>query len=110
MRICRGAGEVDDYIRFWDQARKGLPFATDGVVIKVNSFAVRRSLGFTSKAPKWAVAYKFKAEQALTRIESIDFQVGRTGPSPRSPTSTRCCWRARPSSGPRCTMPSRSHR
>ena len=79
MRICRGAGEVDDYIRFWDQARKGLPFATDGVVIKVNSFAVRRSLGFTSKAPKWAVAYKFKAEQALTRIESIDFQVGRTG-------------------------------
>ena len=79
MRICRGAGEVDDYIRFWDQARKGLPFATDGVVIKVNSLAVRRSLGFTSKAPKWAVAYKFKAEQALTRIESIDFQVGRTG-------------------------------
>ena len=79
MRICRGAGEVDDYIRFWDQARKGLPFATDGVVIKVNSFAVRRSLGFTSKAPKWAVAYNFKAEQALTRIESIDFQVGRTG-------------------------------
>ena len=59
--------------------RQGLPFATDGVVIKVNSFAVRRSLGFTSKAPKWAVAYKFKAEQALTRIESIDFQVGRTG-------------------------------
>ncbi|WP_418450854.1 NAD-dependent DNA ligase LigA [Alistipes sp.] len=79
MRICRGADEVDDYIRFWDQARKGLPFATDGVVIKVNNFAVRRSLGFTSKAPKWAVAYKFKAEQALTRIESIDFQVGRTG-------------------------------
>ena len=79
MRICRSAGEVDDYIRFWDQARKGLPFATDGVVIKVNNFAVRRSLGFTSKAPKWAVAYKFKAEQALTRIESIDFQVGRTG-------------------------------
>lgn len=79
IRICHGAGEVDDYIRFWDQARKGLPFATDGVVIKVNSFAVRRSLGFTSKAPKWAVAYKFKAEQALTRIESIDFQVGRTG-------------------------------
>ncbi len=79
MRICHGTDEVDDYIRFWDEARKGLPFATDGVVIKVNSFAVRRSLGFTSKAPKWAVAYKFKAEQALTRIESIDFQVGRTG-------------------------------
>ncbi len=79
MRICRTRREVDDYIAYWDEARKSLPFPTDGVVIKVNDFARRRALGFTAKAPKWAVAYKFKAEQALTRLESVDFQVGRTG-------------------------------
>ncbi len=79
MRICRTRQEVDDYIAYWDEARKALPFPTDGVVIKVNDFARRRALGFTAKAPKWAVAYKFKAEQALTRLESVDFQVGRTG-------------------------------
>ncbi len=79
MRICRTRQEVDDYIAYWDEARKSLPFPTDGVVIKVNDFACRRALGFTAKAPKWAVAYKFKAEQALTRLESVDFQVGRTG-------------------------------
>ncbi len=79
MRICRTREEVDDYIAYWDEARKQLPFPTDGVVIKVNDFARRRELGFTAKAPKWAVAYKFKAEQALTRLQSVDFQVGRTG-------------------------------
>ena len=79
MRICHNVAEVDDFIRYWDTARHGLPFPTDGVVIKVNDFAVRRQLGFTAKAPKWAVAYKFKAEQALTRIDSVSFQVGRTG-------------------------------
>ena len=79
MRICHNAAEIDDFIRYWDTARHELPFPTDGVVIKVNDFAVRRQLGFTAKAPKWAVAYKFKAEQALTRIDSISFQVGRTG-------------------------------
>lgn len=79
MRICRDAEQIDAYIAHWDEARRRLPFPTDGVVIKVNDFAVRRMLGFTAKAPKWAVAYKFKAEQALTRLESIDFQVGRTG-------------------------------
>ena len=79
MRICRNAAEIDDFIRYWDTARHELPFPTDGVVIKVNDFAVRRQLGFTAKAPKWAVAYKFKAEQVLTRLESISFQVGRTG-------------------------------
>lgn len=79
MRICRSVGEIDAYIAHWDEARRHLPFPTDGVVIKVNDFAVRRQLGFTAKAPKWAVAYKFKAEQALTRLTSIDFQVGRTG-------------------------------
>lgn len=78
-RICRSAAEVDAFIAHWDQARRELPFPTDGVVIKVNSFAERRRIGFTAKAPKWAVAYKFKAEQALTRLLGVDFQVGRTG-------------------------------
>lgn len=78
-RICRSAAEVDAFIAHWDEARRKLPFPTDGVVIKVNSFAERRKIGFTAKAPKWAVAYKFKAEQALTRLVSVDFQVGRTG-------------------------------
>lgn len=79
MRICRSTAQIDEFIRYWDEARRKLPFPTDGVVIKVNDFAVRRRLGFTAKAPKWAVAYKFKAEQALTRLRSISFQVGRTG-------------------------------
>ena len=78
-RICRSAEEIDAYIAHWDEGRHALPFPTDGVVIKVNDFAVRRQLGFTAKAPKWAVAYKFKAEQALTRLDSVSFQVGRTG-------------------------------
>lgn len=79
MRICRNAAEIDAFINYWDQARRELPFPTDGVVVKVNAFAVRRQIGFTAKAPKWAVAYKFKAEQALTLLESVSFQVGRTG-------------------------------
>ncbi|WP_195977500.1 NAD-dependent DNA ligase LigA [Alistipes onderdonkii] len=78
-RICRTAEQIDAYIAHWDEGRHALPFPTDGVVIKVNDFAVRRQLGFTAKAPKWAVAYKFKAEQALTRLDSVSFQVGRTG-------------------------------
>ena len=79
MRICHDTAQIDEFIAYWDEARRQLPFPTDGVVIKVNDFAVRRQLGFTAKAPKWAVAYKFKAEQALTRIDSVSFQVGRTG-------------------------------
>lgn len=79
MRVCRSVAEIDEYILYWDQARKQLPFATDGVVIKVNDYANQRALGFTAKSPRWAVAYKFKAEQALTTLESVDFQVGRTG-------------------------------
>ena len=78
-RICHNVAEIDAFINHWDEARRQLPFPTDGVVIKVNDFAVRRRLGFTAKAPKWAVAYKFKAEQALTRLDSVAFQVGRTG-------------------------------
>ena len=79
MRICRSMAEIEDFIGYWDVERKSLPFPTDGVVIKVNRYADQRVLGFTSKAPRWAVAYKFKAEQALTKLLSVDFQVGRTG-------------------------------
>lgn len=79
MSICRNTEQIDAYINHWDTARKALPFPTDGVVIKVNRFSDRRALGFTAKAPKWAVAYKFKAEQALTRLLKVTYQVGRTG-------------------------------
>lgn len=77
--LCRSMEEIEAYIRHWDQARHDLPFATDGVVIKVNRFADQKRLGYTAKAPRWAVAYKFKAEQACTELLSVDFQVGRTG-------------------------------
>ena len=78
-RICRDINEIEAYISEWDTERKKLPFATDGIVIKINELAFQRTLGFTAKSPRWAVAYKFKAEQALTRVVSIDYQVGRTG-------------------------------
>lgn len=78
-KICRGIGEIKEYIDYWDVHRKFLPFATDGIVIKVNELALQRQLGYTAKFPRWAVAYKFKAEQALTMVRSIDYQVGRTG-------------------------------
>lgn len=78
-RICHSIQEVEEYISYWDTERKKLPFATDGCVIKVNEMAYQRVLGYTSKSPRWAVAYKFKAERALTRLNSIDYQVGRTG-------------------------------
>ena len=78
-RICRDIDEIEAYIAHWDSARKTLPFATDGIVIKINEMESQRQLGYTAKNPRWAVAYKFKAEQALTPILSIDYQVGRTG-------------------------------
>ncbi|MBP5483329.1 MAG: NAD-dependent DNA ligase LigA [Bacteroidales bacterium] len=78
-RICHNIGEIEDYISYWDKARKQLPFATDGIVIKINEMAFQLQLGYTAKSPRWAVAYKFKAEQACTPILSIDYQVGRTG-------------------------------
>lgn len=79
MRICRSREEIEAFIAYWDTERKNLPYATDGVVIKVNSYAHQRQLGSTAKAPRWAVAYKFQAEKALTKLLSVDFQVGRTG-------------------------------
>lgn len=79
MKVCRSRQEIETFIAYWDTGRKNLPFATDGIVIKVNSYAQQRTLGSTAKAPRWAVAYKFQAERALTRLVSVDFQVGRTG-------------------------------
>lgn len=78
-KICRTIDEIEDFITYWDTERKNLPFATDGIVIKVNELPYQEELGYTAKFPRWAVAYKFKAEQALTRLISIDYQVGRTG-------------------------------
>ena len=79
MRKCRSEQEIDNYIEYWDKQRHEFPTPIDGVVIKVNSYADRRKMGRTSKAPKWAVAYKFKAEQALTKLLEVSYQVGRTG-------------------------------
>lgn len=78
-RICRDISEIEAYINHWDTARHSLPYATDGIVIKINETACQVQLGYTSKFPRWAVAYKFKAEEALTPVLSIDYQVGRTG-------------------------------
>lgn len=78
-KLCRSIDQVMDYIHYWDRARHDLPFATDGVVIKVDSHLFQRNLGTTAKAPRWAVAYKFKAESALTTLLSVDYSVGRTG-------------------------------
>ena len=78
-KICHSIDEIKAYIDHWDKERKFLPYATDGIVIKINELASQRSLGYTAKSPRWAVAYKFKAEQACTRLLSIDYQVGRTG-------------------------------
>ena len=78
-QICRSIEEIEGFIGYWDNERKNLPYATDGIVIKVNELPYQEELGYTAKFPRWAVAYKFKAEQALTRLISIDYQVGRTG-------------------------------
>jgi DNA ligase (NAD+) len=79
IKLCKTFGEVIEFISYWDTARKNLPFDTDGVVIKVNSIALQKELGFTAKSPRWAIAYKYKAEEASTRLLSVVFQVGRTG-------------------------------
>jgi DNA ligase (NAD+) len=78
-KICRSIEEIEEFINYWDTERKTLLFATDGIVIKINELPYQEELGYTAKFPRWAVAYKFKAEQALTRLLSIDYQVGRTG-------------------------------
>ena len=78
-KICKTTEEISEFINFWDSERKTLLFATDGIVIKINELPYQEELGYTAKFPRWAVAYKFKAEQALTKLLSIDYQVGRTG-------------------------------
>lgn len=78
-KLCKGIDEVMNFIHYWDSERHNLPIATDGVVIKVNSIAMQNDLGTTAKSPRWAVAYKFKAEQAKSRLLSVSYQVGRTG-------------------------------
>ncbi|GBR76234.1 DNA ligase (NAD(+)) LigA [Candidatus Termititenax persephonae] len=78
-RICQGLAAVEKYIQEWETRRKELDYDTDGIVIKVNSLAAQQKLGFTAKAPRWAVAYKYAPERAVTKLEAIDIQVGRTG-------------------------------
>lgn len=79
IRKCSTIDEVMEYITYWDTERKNLPIATDGVVLKVNSLRQQRNLGYKAKSPRWAIAYKFQAEKALTRLNSVSYQVGRTG-------------------------------
>lgn len=79
IRKCHSLQDVFDYIAYWDAERKNLPVATDGIVLKVNSLRQQRFLGFTAKSPRWAIAYKFQAERAVTRLNFVSFQVGRTG-------------------------------
>lgn len=78
-RKCDTLSEVFDFIRYWDLERKNLPVATDGIVLKVNSLNQQKNLGFTAKSPRWAIAYKFQAERAITRLNQVTYQVGRTG-------------------------------
>jgi len=79
MRKARTLDEVLAYIKHWDKARRDLPVATDGIVLKVNSLRQQRALGFTAKSPRWAIAYKYKAERVATRLLEVTYQVGRTG-------------------------------
>lgn len=79
MRKCHDLQEIYDFIDYWDVERKNLPVATDGIVLKVNSLRQQRNLGYTAKNPRWAIAYKFQAERAVTTLREVSYQVGRTG-------------------------------
>lgn len=79
IQKCNSVSQIMDFIAYWDEKRYELPFEIDGVVIKVNNYQLQEQLGYTSKSPRWAIAYKFKAEDAITTLESITYQVGRTG-------------------------------
>ena len=79
MKKVKTLQQIYDFINYWDAARKNLPVATDGIVLKVNSLRQQRALGFTAKSPRWAIAYKFKAERVCTRLNEVTYQVGRTG-------------------------------
>lgn len=79
MTRCRSLEDMYAFIDYWDVNRKNLPVATDGIVFKVASLRQQKFLGYTAKSPRWAIAYKFQAERAVTRLNSISYQVGRTG-------------------------------
>lgn len=79
MAVCSNVDEIFEFINDWEKGRKHLPFEIDGIVIKVNDFAQQQKLGFTAKSPRWAIAYKYKAEEVMTRLLSVSYQVGRTG-------------------------------
>ncbi len=79
MKLCHSIEEIFDYIKYWDTERKNLPVPTDGIVLKVNSLRQQQLLGSTAKSPRWAIAYKFQAEDAVTKLKSVSYQVGRTG-------------------------------
>ncbi|MCZ4410749.1 NAD-dependent DNA ligase LigA [Cryomorphaceae bacterium 1068] len=79
IALCKTIEDIESFINYWDKERSNLPFEIDGVVIKVNSYSAQEELGFTAKSPRWAVAYKFKAERVSTKLEKITYQVGRTG-------------------------------
>jgi len=79
IRLCKNIDDVINFISHWESERKNLPYDTDGVVVKVNSLRLQQELGFTAKSPRWAIAYKYKAEEATTRLLSVIYQVGRTG-------------------------------
>jgi len=79
IALCKDIKAIEEFIAYWDKTRFDLPFDIDGIVIKVNDYTYQQELGYTAKSPRWAIAYKFSAEQAVTRLNSVSFQVGRTG-------------------------------
>ncbi|MEJ6734879.1 MAG: NAD-dependent DNA ligase LigA [Flavobacteriales bacterium] len=79
IKVCNSIGQVIDFVNSWDDKRHDLPYEIDGIVIKVNDLSIQDQLGFTAKSPRWAISYKFKAEQVFTILNSVDYQVGRTG-------------------------------
>ena len=99
MKKAHSVEEIISYIDYWDQQRKNLPVATDGIVLKVNSLRQQRALGFTAKSPRWAIAYKFKAERACTTLLEVTYQVGRTG----AVTWSQCSLQAPPFAEPHST-------
>ena len=79
MKKAKSLQEITEFIAYWDEQRKNLPVATDGIVLKVNSLRQQRALGYTAKSPRWAIAFKYKAERECTRLREVTYQVGRTG-------------------------------
>lgn len=91
-QLCSNVDEVIKYCEYWDQKRHNLPYMTDGVVIKINPLSLQEKLGFTQKFPRWAIAYKYPAEEMPTQIKSVTVQVGRTGALTPLQNLTRFYW------------------